>query len=76
MTDVDGRALTDFWFNATSLPLGHAHPAVVAAIQAQAPLGHRLFRADEHEIALGRAAARRAFPAPSASASPTRAARR
>ena len=52
MVDVDGRTLTDFWFNATSLPLGHAHPAVVAAIQAQAPRGTAYFAPTRHEIAL------------------------
>jgi glutamate-1-semialdehyde 2,1-aminomutase len=52
MTDIDGRALTDFWFNATSLPLGHAHPAVVAAVAAQVPLGTAYFAPTTHEIAL------------------------
>ena len=52
MIDADGRKLTDFWFNATSLPLGHAHPAVVAAIQAQAPLGTAYFAPTMHEVAL------------------------
>ncbi|MFO1325156.1 MAG: aminotransferase class III-fold pyridoxal phosphate-dependent enzyme [Burkholderiales bacterium] len=52
MTDADGRTLTDFWFNATSLPLGHAHPAVVAAIVAQAPLGTAYFAPTLHEVAL------------------------
>ena len=52
MTDVDGRALTDFWFNATSLPLGHAHPAVVAAIEAQAPRGTAYFAPTLSEVAL------------------------
>ena len=52
MTDVDGRVLTDFWFNATSLPLGHAHPKVVAAIEAQAPHGTAYFAPTLHEVAL------------------------
>ncbi|MEO8751530.1 MAG: aminotransferase class III-fold pyridoxal phosphate-dependent enzyme [Casimicrobiaceae bacterium] len=52
MTDLDGRTLTDFWFNATSLPLGHAHPAVVAAVQAQAALGTAYFAPTLHEVAL------------------------
>jgi glutamate-1-semialdehyde 2,1-aminomutase len=52
MIDVDGRELADFWFNATSLPLGHAHPNVVAAIEAQAPLGTAYFAPTLHEVEL------------------------
>jgi len=52
MRDLDGRALTDFWFNATSLALGHAHPAVVAALQAQIPKGTAYFAPTLNEIAL------------------------
>ncbi len=37
--DVDGNALLDFNYNATSLIHGHAHPAVVTAIQRQAARG-------------------------------------
>jgi glutamate-1-semialdehyde 2,1-aminomutase len=39
LTDVDGNELLDFMNNFTSLIHGHAHPDVVAAIQAQAPKG-------------------------------------
>jgi glutamate-1-semialdehyde 2,1-aminomutase len=39
LTDVDGNELLDFMNNFTSLIHGHAHPAVVDAIQAQAPRG-------------------------------------
>lgn len=39
LTDVDGNVLLDFMNNFTSLIHGHAHPDVVAAIQAQAPKG-------------------------------------
>jgi len=39
VTDVDGHELLDFMNNFTSLIHGHAHPAVVDAIQAQVPLG-------------------------------------
>ncbi len=39
LTDVDGNELLDFMNNFTSLIHGHAHPDVVAAIQAQAPRG-------------------------------------
>lgn len=52
LVDVDGRKLTDFWFNATSLPLGHAHPAIVEAITAQAPKGTAYFAPTVHEIEL------------------------
>lgn len=50
MIDVDGRALTDFWFNATSLALGHAHPAVVTAVEAQVPRGTAYFAPTELEV--------------------------
>jgi glutamate-1-semialdehyde 2,1-aminomutase len=52
LTDADGRRITDFWFNATSLPLGHAHPAVVEAVSAQVPKGTAYFAPTAHEIAL------------------------
>lgn len=53
MTDADGRAITDLWFNATSLPVGHAHPDVVAAAARQLPLGTAYFAPTEQELALG-----------------------
>ena len=37
--DVDGNAILDFTNNATSLIHGHAHPAIVGALQRQAALG-------------------------------------
>jgi len=52
LTDVDGRRIVDFWFNATSLPLGHAHPAVVTAVQAQLPHGTAYYAPTEHELDL------------------------
>jgi glutamate-1-semialdehyde 2,1-aminomutase len=52
VTDADGRRLTDLWFNATSLPLGHAHPSVVQAIQLQAAKGTAYYAPTEHELAL------------------------
>ncbi len=52
LTDADGRRLTDLWFNATSLPLGHAHPGIVQAIQQQAAKGTAYFAPTEHELAL------------------------
>lgn len=53
MHDVDGRTITDLWFNATSLPVGHAHPEVVAAAASQLALGSAYFAPTEHELALG-----------------------
>ncbi len=52
LTDADGRQLTDMWFNATSLALGHAHPLVVEAVQAQAAKGTAYYAPTEHELAL------------------------
>jgi glutamate-1-semialdehyde 2,1-aminomutase len=52
MHDLDGRALIDFWFNATSLALGHAHPAVVEAIRAQLPTGTAYFAPTRNEVRL------------------------
>ena len=37
--DIDGHRLTDFVNNNTALPLGHAHPAIVTALQEQIALG-------------------------------------
>lgn len=39
LVDVDDNVLLDFTFNSTSLIHGHAHPAVVQAIQQQAARG-------------------------------------
>lgn len=39
MIDADGHEILDFMNNFTSLIHGHAHPAVVEAIQVQAPMG-------------------------------------
>ena len=55
LIDADGRRLVDFWFNATSLPLGHAHPAVVAAIAGQAPKGTAYYAPTLHEVRLAEA---------------------
>lgn len=52
LTDADGRSLIDFWFNATSLPLGHAHPKVVAAAERQLRKGTAYFAPTESELAL------------------------
>ena len=37
--DIDGHRLIDFVNNNTALPLGHAHPAIVAALQEQIARG-------------------------------------
>src|SRR3972149_8874168 len=39
MRDVDGNVYRDFLGNSPSLILGHAHPAVVAAVEEQVRLG-------------------------------------
>jgi len=39
ITDVDGNVYRDFLGNYTSLILGHAHPAVTAAVETQVRLG-------------------------------------
>jgi glutamate-1-semialdehyde 2,1-aminomutase len=54
LTDADGRTIVDFWFNATSLPLGHRHPAVLEAIADQATRGTAFFAPGRNEIELGR----------------------
>ncbi len=54
LTDADGRTLVDFWFNATSLPLGHAHPKVVEAAERQLRKGTAYFAPTEHELELAR----------------------
>ena len=53
LTDADGRQIVDFWFNATSLPLGHRHPKVIAAVSDQLQRGTAFFAPGENEIALG-----------------------
>lgn len=53
LTDVDGRRLKDFWYNATSLPLGHGDSRVLAAVRSQLGKGISLFAPTEHAIELG-----------------------
>jgi glutamate-1-semialdehyde 2,1-aminomutase len=53
MLDVDDRVITDLWFNATSLPVGHSHPEVAEAAMKQIPLGTAYFAPTEQELALG-----------------------
>ncbi len=52
LVDRDGRAITDMWFNATSLALGHADARVVAAVTAQMNLGSAYFAPTESEVEL------------------------
>ncbi len=52
VVDADRRRIVDLWFNATSLPLGHAHPDVVAAVERQVPYGTAFFGPTEHELRL------------------------
>lgn len=52
--DVDGRAINDFWFNATSLILGHNPPAVVGKVVEQMHRGTAFFGPTESELAHAR----------------------
>src|SRR3954469_11649759 len=89
--DVDGNDYRDFLGNYTSLILGHAHPAVVAAVEAQVRRGSAFAAATETEVELAeeiraplpprpRSSSRRrsdaASPRSSVSGSPARAPRR
>jgi glutamate-1-semialdehyde 2,1-aminomutase len=57
--DVDGNDYRDFLGNYTSLILGHAHPAVVAAVEAQVRRGSAFGAPSELEIALAEELVRR-----------------
>jgi glutamate-1-semialdehyde 2,1-aminomutase len=50
--DVDGNPYRDFLGNYTSLILGHAHPAVVAAVERQARRGSAFAAPTETEVEL------------------------
>ena len=50
--DIDGNCYLDFMMNATSLFLGHAHPLVVHALQAQAEKGTAFSGPTETQIRL------------------------
>jgi glutamate-1-semialdehyde 2,1-aminomutase len=52
--DVAGREYIDYHLSSGPALLGHAHPKVVAAAQAQIPLGTTYFFLNEHEITLGK----------------------
>jgi glutamate-1-semialdehyde 2,1-aminomutase len=57
--DVDGNSYRDFLGNYTSLILGHAHPAVVAAVEAQVRRGSAFAAPTETEIELAEEIRRR-----------------
>ena len=59
LTDVDGNVYRDFLGNYTSLILGHAHPAVVAAVEAQVRRGSAFAAPTETEVALAEELRRR-----------------
>ena len=52
VTDIDGNTYRDFLGNYTSLILGHAHPAVVAAVEAQVRRGSAFAAPTETEVEL------------------------
>lgn len=52
--DVDHRRITDFWFNATSLPLGYCHPKVMHAVSTQLARGTAFFAPGEQEVELAK----------------------
>jgi glutamate-1-semialdehyde 2,1-aminomutase len=58
-TDVDGNIYRDFLGNYTSLILGHAHPAVVAAVEAQVRRGSAFAAPTETEVELAEELRRR-----------------
>ncbi len=59
ITDVDGNVYRDFLGNYTSLILGHAHPAVVSAVEAQVRRGSAFAAPTENEIELAEEIRRR-----------------
>ena len=52
--DMAGREYIDYHLSSGPALLGHAHPAVGAAVQAQIPKGTTFFFLNEHAIALGK----------------------
>ncbi len=59
LRDVDGNDYRDFLCNYTSLILGHAHPAVVAAVEAQVRRGSAFAAPTETEVELAEEIRRR-----------------
>jgi glutamate-1-semialdehyde 2,1-aminomutase len=52
--DMAGREYIDYHLSSGPALLGHAHPAVGAAVQAQIPKGTTFYFLNEHAIALGK----------------------
>lgn len=52
LVDADGRRITDFWFNATSLPLGYCDPLVMEAISLQSAKGTAFFASNSPSVEL------------------------
>ncbi|MEX0958881.1 MAG: aspartate aminotransferase family protein [Burkholderiales bacterium] len=52
--DVSGREYLDYHLSSGPALLGHAHPAITEAVQAQLPKGTTYFFLNEPEIALGK----------------------
>jgi glutamate-1-semialdehyde 2,1-aminomutase len=50
--DVDGKEYVDFLLGSGPMLVGHGHPDVMAAVQAQVPLGTTFFANNEHGIRL------------------------
>ena len=50
--DEEGREYVDFLLGSGPMFIGHAHPEVTAAVQAQVPLGTTFFANNRHGIAL------------------------
>jgi glutamate-1-semialdehyde 2,1-aminomutase len=53
--DVSGREYVDYLLGSGPMFIGHAHPEVVEAVQAQIPRGTTFFANNEHGIALAEA---------------------
>lgn len=62
ITDADGRVFLDFSNNFFSLIHGHAHPEIVAAVQAQAARGMAFGLPTECDVALAEAICGRGVP--------------
>src|SRR5919202_5034085 len=52
--DVDGNAVIDYVLGSGPLILGHAHPAVVAAVARQAALGSQFYAPHQPGVPLAR----------------------
>src|SRR3954454_24590626 len=53
--DVDGREYVDYLLGSGPMFIGHGHPEVVEAVQAQIPKGCTFFATNEHGIRLAEA---------------------